>query len=84
MKPDQLSLDDAWLDPDQGWHERTDFGDEWDGDEPDDRCDIPHAEDEYCPFCCPNDGWYQPGTVECEWCEYRDECARWQAERFAK
>ena len=29
----------------------------------------------YCPMCCSNGGWYSPGTEDCEFCDYSDECA---------
>lgn len=28
-----------------------------------------------CPACLPCGGEYSPGTEECDWCEYADECA---------
>lgn len=28
-----------------------------------------------CPLCCNNGGAYAPGSEECDFCEYADECA---------
>ena len=28
-----------------------------------------------CPECNPCGGIYEPGTEECDWCEYSEECA---------
>lgn len=36
-------------------------------------CGKPNGEG-HCPMCCPYDGWYAPGTEECDFCEYSDEC----------
>lgn len=33
------------------------------------------ADDERCPLCCPV-GLYAPGTEECDWCAYSEECER--------
>ena len=30
---------------------------------------------EWCPDCCPNDGYYEPGTEQCDWCNYSEECS---------
>jgi hypothetical protein len=38
-------------------------------------------DDGQCPLCCPQ-GMYAPGTEECDWCEYSDECAEYAAGRF--
>ena len=27
-----------------------------------------------CPLCCPSS--YAPGSEECDWCTYSEECAR--------
>jgi hypothetical protein len=46
-------------------------------------CDVCGAEliDGYpeeggCPFCLPCGGEYAPGTEECMFCKWSDECAR--------
>jgi hypothetical protein len=40
--------------------------------------DINSYDGEPCPMCCSNDGWYQPGTEECDFCRYSEECMREQ------
>ena len=37
--------------------------------------DCDGCDGEGCPLCCINGGFYQPGTEECELCEYEAECA---------
>lgn len=56
----------------------VDWGDD------DDRCEGEHSEDEECPLCCGNGGWYQPGTEECDFCQYETECATFQREKLKR
>lgn len=49
----------------------NDYPDDSDFDEDAKGCGC--ADDERCPLCCPC-GMYQPGTEECDWCEYSEEC----------
>jgi hypothetical protein len=37
-------------------------------------CTIEHSEDEVCPECCGLGGAFSPGTEECEFCPWADEC----------
>lgn len=34
-----------------------------------------YPEGDGCPLCLPCGGGYAPGTEECDFCNYRDECA---------
>lgn len=44
----------------------------WDNDS--DECDGCGKVDGCCPLCC---GFtYSPGSEQCDWCDYSDECAR--------
>lgn len=38
-------------------------------------CGKPY-EDGCCPLCCPNGGMYAPGSEDCDFCDYTEECAR--------
>jgi len=59
------------LDEDDG------FEDEDDGFEDEDTCEgcgRGTYDSGQCPLCCPQ-GMYSPGTEDCDWCSYSDECA---------
>jgi hypothetical protein len=33
------------------------------------------TDSDYCPLCCLV-GQFSPGSEECDWCDYNDECAK--------
>ena len=37
---------------------------------------------EGCPMCKECGGIYAPGTEECDWCPYSDECSKDYAARY--
>ena len=45
----------------------------WDDEDTAKSCGC--ADDERCPLCCPNT-LYNPGTEECDWCPYSEECEK--------
>ncbi|MBN2039606.1 MAG: hypothetical protein JW864_06170 [Spirochaetes bacterium] len=55
------------------------FDDEEDDEGGCEVCGRRPYDDGYCPMCCPAGGCYAPGTEECEFCEYSDECADFAA-----
>lgn len=48
----------------------------YDGEEEDicEFCGCGPYDSPKCPACKSCGGIYSPGTEECEWCEYHDEC----------
>lgn len=42
---------------------------------PDSEMDCCECGGDGCPLCMSCGGMYSPGTEECEFCEYRSECA---------
>lgn len=54
--------------------EAEDYFDDYADDDGECACDGCGKEDGNCPLCCPM-GMYAPGTEDCDFCEYSDECA---------
>jgi len=56
-------------------NEPREFPDYEDEDWEEGNIECDGCDGEGCPLCCINNGTYAPGTEECEFCEYSDECA---------
>jgi len=39
-------------------------------------CGRSDLDNGFCPLCCPSAGEYQPGSEECDFCMYSDECGK--------
>ena len=37
-------------------------------------CVTVHGEGGVCPLCCGSGGCYEPGTEECDFCDWASEC----------
>lgn len=60
-----------------------DFEEYYDEDleQPCEECGRTDMDDEWCPLCCPNGGWYSPGTEDCDFCPYDSKCVALQKNR---